>query len=98
MKIAVMGVAGRMGQELVRAVAGVAGCTISGAVERPDSPLIGADIGTVAGIAPVGIAVSADALEVIAAADAILDFTTPKATVEFAGLAANARIVHVIGT
>jgi 4-hydroxy-tetrahydrodipicolinate reductase len=98
MKIAVMGVAGRMGQELVRAVARAHGCTISGAVERPDSPLIGADIGTVAGIGPVGIAVSADALEVIAAAEGILDFTTPKATVEFAGLAANARIVHVIGS
>jgi 4-hydroxy-tetrahydrodipicolinate reductase len=98
MKIAVMGVAGRMGQELVRAVARADGCTISGAVERPDSPLIGADIGTVAGIPPIGIAVSADPLEVIAAAEGILDFTTPKATVEFAGLAANARIVHVIGT
>ena len=28
----------------------------------------------------------------------MLDFTTPKATVAFAGLAAQARIVHVIGT
>ena len=28
----------------------------------------------------------------------MLDFTVPKATVEFAGLAANARIVHVYGT
>ena len=98
MKIAVMGVAGRMGQELVRAVVAMDGCTISGAVERPDSPLVGADIGTVAGIAPVGIAVSSDPLDVIAAAEGILDFTTPKATIEFAGLAANARIVHVIGT
>jgi 4-hydroxy-tetrahydrodipicolinate reductase len=98
MKIAVMGVAGRMGQELVRAVAGTDGCTISGAVERADSPLIGADIGTVAGIKPIGIAVSSDPLEVIAAAEGILDFTTPRATIEFAGLAANARIVHVIGT
>src|SRR4051794_36845656 len=98
MKIAVMGVAGRMGQELVRAVAGTDGCTISGAVERADSPLIGADIGTVAGIKPIGIAVSSDPLEVMAAAEGILDFTTPRATIEFAGLAANARIVHVIGT
>jgi 4-hydroxy-tetrahydrodipicolinate reductase len=31
-------------------------------------------------------------------ADAILDFTSPAATVEHAGLAANARIVHVVGT
>jgi 4-hydroxy-tetrahydrodipicolinate reductase len=33
-----------------------------------------------------------------ARADAVLDFTSPAASVEFAGLAANARIVHVIGT
>lgn len=98
MKIAVMGVAGRMGLELVRAVHEAEGCEVGGAVERPDSPLIGADVGEAAGIGPIGITISPDALEVIAAADGILDFTTPKATVEFAALAANARIVHVIGT
>ena len=84
MKIAVMGVAGRMGQELVRAVNAVEGCTISGAAERPDSPAIGQDIGVLAGIGPLGVAVSADALEVIAGSEGILDFTTPKSTVEFA--------------
>ena len=60
--------------------------------------MIGADVGTVAGIGEVGARISEDALEVCAAVDAILDFTSPAATVEFAGLAANARIVHVIGT
>jgi len=98
MKIAVMGVAGRMGQELVRAVQQTQGCAISGAAERPDSPLIGADVGTLAGIGALGIAVGADPLEIIAKSDGILDFTTPKATVEFAGLAASGRVVHVIGT
>jgi len=98
MKIAVMGVAGRMGQELIRAVHEAKDCTISGAVERPDSPAVGADIGVLAGIGPLGIAVGADPLDVVANADAIIDFTAPTATVEFVGLAANARIVHVIGT
>jgi 4-hydroxy-tetrahydrodipicolinate reductase len=98
MKIAVMGVAGRMGQQLVRAIHETEGCTIAGATERPDSPVIGTDVGTLAGIGPIGVAVSDDPLEVIANSEGILDFTVPKATVEFAGLAANARIVHVIGT
>jgi 4-hydroxy-tetrahydrodipicolinate reductase len=97
MKVAVMGVAGRMGQELVRA-AHAAGCTIVGAVEREGSPAIGADIGTIAGIKPLGLTVTADALDVISRCEGILDFTSPKATVEFAALAANARAVHVIGT
>jgi 4-hydroxy-tetrahydrodipicolinate reductase len=98
MKIAVMGVSGRMGKELVRAVHAAEGCTLAGATERPDSPVIGADVGTLAGIGPIGVTVSADSLDVIAKSDGILDFTVPQATVEFAGLAANARIVHVIGT
>ncbi len=98
MKIAVMGVAGRMGQQLVRAIHEAEGCTVAGATERPDSPVIGADVGTLAGIGPIGVTVSDDPLEVIANSEGILDFTAPKATVEFAELAANARIVHVIGT
>ncbi len=97
MKVAVMGVAGRMGQELVRA-AHAAGCTIVGGVEREGSPAIGSDVGALAGIKPLGILVTSDALDVISRSDGILDFTSPKATVEFAGLAANARAVHVIGT
>jgi len=98
MKIAVMGVAGRMGQELVRAVQATKDGQVAAAAERPDSPAIGADVGVLAGLGPLGVTVSADPLEVIARCDGILDFTTPKATVEFAALAANARVVHVIGT
>lgn len=98
MKIAVMGAAGRMGQELVRAVHETEGCSVAGAVERPDSPAIGADVGVLAGLGPLGVTVTTDPLDLIARSDAILDFTSPAATVEFAGLAANARIVHVIGT
>jgi len=97
MKVAVMGVAGRMGQELVRA-AHAAGCSIVGGVEREGSPVIGSDIGVVSGLAPLGVPVTSDAIDVISRCDGILDFTSPRATVEFAGLAANARVVHVIGT
>lgn len=98
MKIAVMGAAGRMGRELLRAVHETTGCIIAGAVEPAGSPHIGADAGELAGLGKVGVPVTSDALEVIAAVEAILDFTVPAASVEFAGLAANARIVHVIGT
>ena len=98
MKIAVMGAAGRMGRELVRAVHVTPGCEVIGGIEREGSPAIGQDIGSLAGIGSLGIAVGDDPLELIARADAVLDFTTPKASVEFAGLTANARIVHVIGT
>ncbi len=75
MKIAVMGVAGRMGQQLVRAIHEAEGCTVAGATERPDSPIIGTDVGTLAGIGPIGVTVSDDPLEVIANCEGILDFT-----------------------
>ena len=93
-----MGVAGRMGRELVRAVHDMPGCCVGGAAEAPGSAAIGADIGTLAGLAPLGLKVVDDALELFTRVDGIIDFTVPKASVEFAGIAANARIVHVIGT
>jgi len=98
MKIAVMGAAGRMGRQLISAIAAVPGCEVSGATEAAGSPVIGKDIGELAGLEPLGISVSSDAAAVIAAADAIVDFTVPKATVAFARLAAQSGTAHIIGT
>jgi 4-hydroxy-tetrahydrodipicolinate reductase len=98
MKIAVTGAAGRMGRELIKAIHATTGATLAGALEQPGSPALGQDAGLLAGLAKLGVPITDDALETFAKVDAVLDFTTPSATVEFAGLAANARIVHVIGT
>ena len=98
MKIAVMGAAGRMARELVRTIHAAQGCVVAGAIEPPGSAALGQDAGMLAGVGELGVPVTSDALEIVARVDGILDFTMPKATVEFAGLAANARIVHVIGT
>jgi 4-hydroxy-tetrahydrodipicolinate reductase len=98
LKVAIMGAAGRMGRELTRAVHAVPGCTVIGGIEPAGSQFLGQDVGAVAGVGPIGAPITDDALELIVRAEAILDFTIPKASVEFAGLAANARIVHVLGT
>ena len=98
MKIAVVGAAGRMGRELVKTIHATSGATLAGAVEQKGSIAVGQDVGLLAGLGKVGVVISDDALDVFAKVDAVLDFTVPSATVEFAGLAANARIVHVIGT
>lgn len=98
MKIAVMGAGGRMGRELLKTAHGTPGCSVSGATEAAGSALVGTDVGLLLGNEPLGIKVSSDAAAVIAASDAIIDFTTPKATIAFAGLAAARGIVHVIGT
>ena len=98
MRLVVAGAGGRMGRELVRALGRMDGVALAGASEAPGSPHIGADAGTLAGLAPAGIAITDDPLPLFAAADGVLEFTAPGATVEHAGLAAQARIVHVIGT
>ncbi|ODA68063.1 4-hydroxy-tetrahydrodipicolinate reductase [Methyloligella halotolerans] len=98
MKIAVLGAGGRMGQALTRAVAETPGCTVAGGVEQPGSEFIGKDIGEVAGLEPLGVTITDNPVPLFAEVQAVLDFTSPKATVEFAALSAQARIVHVIGT
>lgn len=98
MKLVVVGAAGRMGQTLIRAIDATDGVELSAAIEAPGSSHIGRDAGEMAGVGSNGIAITDDALAAFAAAEGVIDFTIPKASVEFAGLAAQARIVHVIGT
>lgn len=96
--IVVTGVAGRMGQMLVRAIAASDRARLVGAIVREGHPWAGQDIGEAMGGAAMGLAAEDDPLDAFARARAVIDFTTPEATVEFATLAAQARAVHVIGT
>lgn len=98
MGLVVVGAAGRMGQALIRAIHSIDGARVAGAIERPGSPYLGRDAGELAGIGIINVPVTDDPLPVFAKADGVLDFTAPAASVEFAGYAAQARIVHVIGT
>ncbi|MBW9063166.1 4-hydroxy-tetrahydrodipicolinate reductase [Rhizobium herbae] len=98
MKLVVVGAAGRMGQTLIRTINAMPGAQLFAAVERPGSAFIGRDAGEIAGLGPIGVAISDKPLEAFVEAEGVLDFTSPAASVEFAGLAAQARIVHVIGT
>ncbi|MGB8898000.1 MAG: 4-hydroxy-tetrahydrodipicolinate reductase, partial [Methylocella sp.] len=98
MRLVVAGAAGRMGRVLVEIIRQTPGAHLSGAIEQPDSIAIGQDAGLLAGCGQMGVPISGDALATVAGADGILDFTTPSSTVGLAALAAQARIVHVIGT
>lgn len=98
MRLVVVGAAGRMGRMLIKAVHDTPGCTLSAAIERPGSSAIGQDAAVLAGLPPAGVLVSDEALPAFVAADGVLDFTSPDATVAFAGLCAQARITHIVGT
>ncbi len=96
--LVVTGASGRMGQTLIRLAQASDKLRLVGCVERAGHPWIGRDVGEAMGGAPVGVKVTDDALEAFSKAQAVVDFTAPAATVEFAALAAQARAVHVIGT
>jgi 4-hydroxy-tetrahydrodipicolinate reductase len=87
-----------MGQALVRVLHEMPDCSITGGTEPAGSSLIGADIGELAGVGRLGVPITTDPLEIFIRSEGVIDFTSPAATAEHAGLAAQARIVHVIGT
>ncbi|MBE1294674.1 MAG: 4-hydroxy-tetrahydrodipicolinate reductase [Rhodobacteraceae bacterium] len=96
--IVITGASGRMGQMLIKTVLESDKATLVGAVERSGHDWVGRDVGEAMGGTPLGVTVTDDALEAFSKAQAVIDFTAPEATLEFAALAAQARAVHVIGT
>eukprot|EP01037_Dinobryon_pediforme_P002558 gene2557-2597_t len=98
MKLVVVGAAGRMGRMLIKTIAETPDLVLHAAIEGPSSASLGQDSGILAGLPANGVVVTSDALSAFVDADGVIDFTVPKATVEFATLAAQARIVHIVGT
>ena len=96
-KIAVCGAAGRMGQRIIVA-AKEAGCTVSGALERPGHPLVGQDAGLIAGCGALGVAISDDLNAVVAGCDVLIDFTSPKVSLKNLELCSLKRKAIVIGS
>lgn len=97
-KIAVTGAAGRMGKTLIEAVNAAEGCVLAAAIERPESSLIGADAGELAGIGKNGVSVVGDINQVVKDFDVLIDFTAPVATLANVKACAAAGKRIVIGT
>src|SRR3954465_4008785 len=98
MRLIVAGAGGRMGRTLVKAIADTPGLTLAGATEGEGSPFVGQDSGVLAGLPPNRIVVTSEVRPLTLAADGIVDFTVPAATVALATLAAETKLVHIIGT
>ena len=96
--IVIAGASGRMGQMLIAEVLASKSMQLIGALERPGHEWIGKDLGEAMGGHALGVAVTDDTLEAMAEAQALIDFTSPAATVANAAIVAQARAVHVIGT
>jgi 4-hydroxy-tetrahydrodipicolinate reductase len=98
MRLVIVGAGGKMGRVLTRVVTETEGADVVAAVDREGADVLGRDVGELAGVGELGIQVGDDPLTAFAKADGVLDFTAPAASLWFAELAAQARIVHVIGT
>lgn len=97
-RIAVAGASGRMGRTLIAALSETPDMKLAAALERKGHADLGKDAAELAGFGAAKVALSDNAKAALAEADAVLDFTTPAASVALAEIAANRGIVHVIGT
>jgi 4-hydroxy-tetrahydrodipicolinate reductase len=79
-RVAVVGAAGRMGRSLVQAIHEADGMRLGAATERPESSLIGSDVGELVGIGKLGVSLAPDLEQVVEDFDVVIDFTSPQAT------------------
>jgi 4-hydroxy-tetrahydrodipicolinate reductase len=97
-RIAVNGAAGRMGRTLIEAIAANPDTELAAAIERPDSTLLGADAGELAGMGRNGVHIVGSLAEVIDAFDVLIDFSSPAASADNARRCAAAGRAMVVGT
>lgn len=94
LRIIITGCCGRMGRAVIRLAAPQSDLRIVAAVAEPGDALIGQDAGVLAGAKPLNVAVGSQA----APGDVLIDFTAPRACVEWAEWCANHGTAFVSGT
>ncbi|MCV6611646.1 MAG: 4-hydroxy-tetrahydrodipicolinate reductase [Amphritea sp.] len=97
-RVAVTGAAGRMGKTNIEALHAADGVELGAAIVEPDSSLIGADAGEVAGVGKLGVSIVGSLQEVLNDFDVLIDFTAPQATLANLAVCAEAGKGMVIGT
>ena len=81
-RILVIGAAGRMGRTIASCIHDTEGAEVAGGTELPGNPYIGNDVGELAGIGKIDIAVSGDLEEAIGSCDVVIDFSTPESSMD----------------
>ncbi|MFC3396719.1 4-hydroxy-tetrahydrodipicolinate reductase [Brenneria rubrifaciens] len=97
-RIAIAGSGGRMGRQLIQAVAQTEGAVLGAALERAGSSLVGTDAGELAGLGNTGVVVS-DSLDAVRDRfDILIDFTRPEGTLAHLAFCRQHRKSMIIGT
>ena len=97
-KVGIIGAGGRMGRMLIEATQDNPQTTLSAAIERQGSSLVGADAGEVAAIGRLEIQIVDDLKAVISDIDVLIDFSLPAATEQNMRVCAEHNVAMVIGT
>jgi 4-hydroxy-tetrahydrodipicolinate reductase len=97
-RVAIHGIAGRMGRAVARLLHDDETVTLANGIERTGGPYDGADFGAVMSGVPSGVRIVSLLDEGLAAADVVIDFTTPDATARLLDACAEERVPAVIGT
>lgn len=97
-RIAVAGAVGRMGKALIEEITATSGVELGAASVLPDSSLIGADAGEIAGVGKLGVHLVSDLSQVLGDFDLLIDFTSPDATMAHLDLCAAHGKSIVVGT
>ena len=96
-KVAITGAAGRMGKTLIEAVYQTSGVTVSAAIERAGSSVVGVDAGDLSGIGSLGVSVI-EGIESAPEFDVLIDFTRPEVTMANLAVCKQRGSAIVIGT
>ena len=98
-RVGITGAAGRMGRMLAQAIADSdTPAGLKAAIERPESTLLGADIGELLGGEASGVVISSDLSAVADQIDVLIDFTVPESTLVQAEICAERGLPMVVGT
>jgi 4-hydroxy-tetrahydrodipicolinate reductase len=97
-KICLVGAAGRMGLEFVRAASASKVAEVVSAIDTALSPSIGKDVGELVGIGPQGAIINTDLATGASACDVIVDLSLPIATQSVIAAAKTAKKPIVCGT
>ncbi|MGN0921649.1 MAG: 4-hydroxy-tetrahydrodipicolinate reductase [Cellvibrio sp.] len=97
-RIGIAGAAGRMGKALMAATQANPETQLTVTLIRPDSSLIGADAGELAGLGKLGVTLVGKLEDVISDIDVLIDFSSPQATLANVKVCAQFQKPMVIGT
>jgi len=97
-RVAISGAGGRMGRTLAEACADVPQVVVAAAIEHADSDCLGRDLGELAGVGRMDVAVVDRLASVAADFDVLIEFTRPEATIEHLRECRRLGKAMVIGT